>query len=62
MQGGIGVLDRLSRGEAGGSVRAECGAVGSMVGNLTFNVNVVKENNEGIRVVCRPLTERTAVK
>ena len=43
MQGGMGVLDRLSCGEAGASVRAECGAVGFMVGGLTFIVIDVKK-------------------
>lgn len=41
MQAGMGVLDRLSWEEAGGSVRAECGAVRSMVGALTLLVNIV---------------------
>ena len=42
MQAGMGVLDRFPFGGDGGSVRAGCGAVWSMVGELTLFVNFVK--------------------
>ena len=44
MQAGMAGPGRASWGEAGGSVLAGCGAVGSMVGGLTFYVSRVKKD------------------